>query len=84
MLWVEQPIGTGFSTGRSLERSEEDVAKTFIGWFKNFVDTFGLQGKKIYIAGESYAGLFVPYIADAMFNETNKVYFDVKGTMIYE
>jgi carboxypeptidase D len=84
MLWVEQPIGTGFSQGRGTEQSEEDVAATFLSWFRNFVDTFALQGKKIYIAGESYAGLYVPYIADAMFNATDKNYFDVRGTMIYE
>jgi carboxypeptidase D len=84
MLWVEQPVGTGFSTGRTLERNELDVSKTFIGWFKNFIDTFGLHGKKIYITGESYSGFFVPYIADAMFNATDKAYYDVRGTMIYE
>jgi carboxypeptidase D len=84
MLWVEQPVGTGFSRGTPTERSTEEVAKTFLSWFKNFIDTFGLQGKKIYIAGESYAGYYVPYIADAMFNAGDKNYFDVKGTMIYE
>jgi carboxypeptidase D len=84
MLWVEQPVGTGFSQGRGDERSEEAVAASFLSWFKNFIDTFGLQGKKIYIAGESYAGLYVPYIADAMFTAANKDYYNVKGTMIYK
>jgi carboxypeptidase D len=84
MLWVEQPVGTGFTQGRPTEQNEEQVAKTFISWFKNFIDTFGLQGKKIYIAGESYAGFFVPYIADAMFSADDQSYYDVRGTMIYE
>jgi carboxypeptidase D len=84
MLWVEQPVGTGYSRGIPTETSEEALAKTFISWFKNFIDTFGLQGKKIYIAGESYAGYFVPYIADAMFTAADKNYYDVRGTMIYE
>jgi len=35
--------------------SEEDVAAQFMGFWKNFVDTFGMQGYKVYIAGESYA-----------------------------
>jgi carboxypeptidase D len=84
MLWVEQPVGTGFSQGRSTETSEEAVAKSFLGFFKNFEDTFNFKNKKIYITGESYAGQYVPYIADAMFNAKDKTYFDVHGTMIYD
>lgn len=55
MLWVEQPIGTGFSTGKVTATSEEDVAKQFMGFFKNFVETFSMQGYSVYITGESYA-----------------------------
>lgn len=57
MVWVEQPVGTGFSQGISTETSEEAVAESFLGFFKNFVETFSMQGKKIYITGESYAGM---------------------------
>ena len=35
------------------------------------MDTFGLQNRKVFIAGESYAGYYVPYIADAMLNEND-------------
>lgn len=55
MLWVEQPIGTGFSTGNVTAKDEADVARQFMGFFKNFVDAFGLHGFKVYITGESYA-----------------------------
>jgi carboxypeptidase D len=54
MVWVEQPVGTGFSQGKSTETNEAQVAESFLGFFKNFIDTFGLKGKKIYITGESY------------------------------
>jgi carboxypeptidase D len=30
-----------------------------LGWWKNFVKAFGLQGRKVYITGESYAGMFL-------------------------
>lgn len=63
-VWVEQPVGTGFSQGTPTATNELEVAAQFLGWFKNFVDTFGLHGRKVYIAGESYAGYYVPYIAD--------------------
>jgi carboxypeptidase D len=84
MLWVEQPAGTGFSQGRSYETTEEEVAKNFLGFMRNFEDTFSFKNKKVYISGESYAGMYVPYIADAMFNAKDKAYFDVHGTMIYD
>ncbi len=55
VVWVEQPVGTGFSTGTPTATSEEDVAKQFMGFWKNFVTLFGMQGYKVYFAGESYA-----------------------------
>jgi len=84
MVWVEQPVGTGFTQGTPTATSEEMVAEQFLGFFRNFIDTFGLQGKKIYVTGESYAGLYVPYITDAMFNTNDTNYFDVQGSMIYD
>jgi len=36
------------------------------------------------LAGESYAGVYIPYIADAMFNAKDKKHFDLRGTLIYE
>lgn len=53
VVWVEQPIGTGFSTGTVTATNEDDVAQQFMGFWKNFVDAFGLQGYKIYVTGES-------------------------------
>lgn len=84
MIWVEQPVGTGFSQGIPTATSETDVAAQFLGFFKNFLDTFDLYNKRIYITGESYAGYYVPYIADAMFNANDAKYFDVQGTMVYD
>lgn len=82
---MEQPVGTGFTQGTKLSKSsEEQVAKGFLGFFKNFVDTFGLHNKKIYIAGESYAGFYVPYIADAMLNTNDTTYYNLQGTLIYD
>jgi len=61
MIWVEQPVGTGFTKGnRTVNTNEEMVAADFLGFFKNFIDTFGLHNKKIFISGESYAGYYVP------------------------
>ena len=58
VVWVEQPIGTGFSQINKSPKPENeiDVAAQFLGFWKNFVDTFGLQNRKVFISGESYAG----------------------------
>lgn len=33
---VEQPIGTGFSTGTPTAQSEEEIAQDFVKFFANF------------------------------------------------
>ncbi|KAK3679045.1 hypothetical protein LTR78_001498 [Recurvomyces mirabilis] len=86
VVWVEQPAGTGFSqqNGVPPATNEIEVAAQFLGFWKNFVDTFGLQNKKVYITGESYAGYYVPYIADAMHNASDTCYYDVRSILFYD
>ncbi len=84
MVWVEQPIGTGFSKGTVTATSEEDVAEQLLGFWKNFMETFSLQGYSVYIAGESYAGLYCPYIASAMLDQNDTTYYNLTGLMIYD
>ncbi|KAG4436872.1 hypothetical protein IFR05_007635 [Cadophora sp. M221] len=82
VIYVDQPVGTGFSQGNILVNNETDVANQFMGFWKNFVDTFSIQGHKIYFIGESYAGQFIPWIANAMLDNGNKTYFNVTGVQI--
>ena len=84
VVWVEQPVGTGFSQGKPDAKDEHDVAQQFMGFFKNFVDTFALQGRKVYITGESYAGYYVPYIAYNMLNANDTEYYNVESIMFYD
>ncbi|EST07834.1 Peptidase S10, serine carboxypeptidase [Kalmanozyma brasiliensis GHG001] len=84
MVWVEQPVGTGFSQGTPNITTEAELADQFKGFFRNFVDTFDLQNRSVYITGESYAGQYVPNIASSMLDEENKEYFNVTGIMIYD
>lgn len=41
-----------------------------------------MQGYTVYITGESYAGYYVPYIADAMLNKKDKVYYNLSSIQI--
>lgn len=60
------------------------MAAQFLAWYHNFADVFGTQGYTIYIAGESYAGMFVPYIASAMLDTNDTAYYDVGGILLYD
>ncbi|KAL2061428.1 hypothetical protein VTL71DRAFT_7701 [Oculimacula yallundae] len=82
VIYIDQPVGTGFSQGNIPVNNETDVAKHFMGFWKNFVDTFSIQGYKIYLTGESYAGAYIPYIASAMLDNGNKTYFNVTGVQL--
>ncbi|KAH7014144.1 carboxypeptidase D [Microdochium trichocladiopsis] len=94
MVYIDQPVGTGFSTGAPRVTSEEQIAAEFMGFWRNFIDTFSLHGKKVYLTGESWAGYYVPYIASAMLDSAAATaassnsskpdkYFNVKGSLIY-
>ncbi|KAK3389830.1 serine carboxypeptidase [Podospora didyma] len=84
MVWIDQPIGSGFSHGNVTARNQQDVAKQFMGFWKNFVDTFALQGYKVYVTGSSYSGMYTPYISSAMLDANNTQYFDLSGMMIFD
>ena len=58
VLWLEQPVGTGFSIGDVTATSEDDIAKDFTDFFLNFEKTFGIKNFKIYVTGESYGSYF--------------------------
>ena len=55
MVWVDQPIGTGFSPaakGAPAKINDEvDVGRDFAGFWKNFMTTFNLSGNNVFITG---------------------------------
>ncbi|KAL8680006.1 MAG: hypothetical protein Q9186_003772 [Xanthomendoza sp. 1 TL-2023] len=82
MVWVDQPAGTGYSPGPPSVNNEIDVANQFNDFWKNFVTTFNLQDYSVYITGESYAGQYIPYIAEDMLNRSDPTYYNLKGIQI--
>lgn len=84
MVYIDQPVGTGFSRGEPSATNEIEIARQLLAFWTNFVDLFDLHGREVYITGESYAGQYSPYIADAMLNRRDKEYFNLTGMMIYD
>ncbi|PYH79666.1 alpha/beta-hydrolase [Aspergillus uvarum CBS 121591] len=74
LLFVDNPVGTGFSyvNTDSYIHELDTMAAQFVvfleEWFKLFPE---YESDDIYLAGESYAGQHIPYIAKAM-QERNK------------
>lgn len=46
-----------------MNRTEDDIADAFYGFLQNILTTFNLANQKIYLTGESYAGMYIPSIA---------------------
>jgi pimeloyl-ACP methyl ester carboxylesterase len=64
VLYIEQPIGTGFSYGYPFPENEHDVSKDIYAFLQNFFKVFDhMKAYSFYVMGESYAGMFVPSIA---------------------
>jgi carboxypeptidase C (cathepsin A) len=64
VVYVDQPIGTGFSTGTSDNANMDRNNAAVVKWLDSFFNVFPeMRSKKIHLMGESYAGLFLPYIA---------------------
>jgi carboxypeptidase D len=77
-------VGLGFSQGSVTANSEEDVAKDFLKFFKNFQNIFGIKNFKIYVTGESYAGRYVPYVSAAMLDQNDTKHYDLSGALMYD
>ncbi|KAG8785239.1 hypothetical protein FRC15_001736 [Serendipita sp. 397] len=83
VLYVEQPVGTGYSLGTPTAKNETDVAAQLVGFFQQFLDIFAeLKGKNFYLSGESYAGMYIPYIADYIYSHPKALDLKLKGIWI--
>ncbi|CAJ2678472.1 unnamed protein product [Trifolium pratense] len=89
MLFLESPVGVGFSysnTTSDYEQLGDDLtandAYNFLhNWFLKFPS---YRTKTFYIAGESYAGKYVPELAE-LIHDSNKdpsLYIDLKGILL--
>ncbi|PFH50137.1 hypothetical protein AMATHDRAFT_41047 [Amanita thiersii Skay4041] len=69
MVFVDQPAGTGFSYTSSdrFVSTPQEAAEQFIVFLGNFYQVFPeYRHMDTYFAGESFAGQWIPYFADAV------------------
>lgn len=85
VLYVDQPVGTGFSTASTPYplKNNADVTTYFIQWLRSFLVLFPhLKSKKIHLMGESYAGIYVPYIASALLDGNNSLSLNLQSVSL--
>ncbi|KAJ3551296.1 hypothetical protein NM688_g4786 [Phlebia brevispora] len=83
ILFVEQPVGTGFSQGKPNITNEDELAAQFVGFMQQFLEVFSeLKGKNFYASGESYAGMYVPYIVNYIYEHPTALDLEMKGFWI--
>lgn len=63
MLYIEHPWGTGFSYGKPEPENEYEASGDLYAFVQNFYIVFPhLRERRLYVFGESYAGMFIPSI----------------------
>ncbi|KAI0080868.1 alpha/beta-hydrolase [Panus rudis PR-1116 ss-1] len=83
MVYVDQPPGTGFSYTSSDKFLHElpEASKHFVKFLENFYAVFPeYHSMDTYLGGESYAGQYIPYFADAILD--SKLDIPLKGAAI--
>ncbi|XP_047958435.1 serine carboxypeptidase-like 34 isoform X2 [Salvia hispanica] len=92
LIFLESPVGVGFSYTNTSSDLKEHIGDTItaldsynflLGWFRRFPQ---FKSHEFYIAGESYAGHYVPQLAELII-EKNKIaseddHINLKGIMI--
>ncbi|XP_058730873.1 serine carboxypeptidase-like 31 [Vicia villosa] len=89
MLFLESPVGVGFSYSNTTTDYQQlgddftanDAYNFLHNWFLKFPS---YRTKTFYIAGESYAGKYVPELAELIHdrNKDPSLYIDLKGILL--
>lgn len=85
VLFLESPAGVGFSTGDDLTSNDEISAQDNLSALVAFLSSFGeYKTRDLYIAGESYAGVYIPQLATKIlnYNLTTPTPINLKGLLI--
>ncbi|KAK3829125.1 MAG: pheromone-processing carboxypeptidase kex1 [Benniella sp.] len=89
VVFLDQPVGTGLSyTSEQLLRSLPEIKDHLLAFLKAFFAIFPERAKDdLYIAGESYAGTYIPYFAKGILDHNanvpaGEIVYNLKGLAI--
>jgi carboxypeptidase C (cathepsin A) len=79
VIFVEQPIRTGYSQaaeGARSIRNEKQMASDFYGFLRSVIKVFPeYTTAPIFVSGESYAGAYIPWIADYIVHANEELHY---------
>lgn len=86
-LYIDQPFGTGFSYTKDNKYAQSipELSDSFLKFMLSFYEIFPQYKKaELYLSGESYAGIYIPYIAKAIvdYNAKGGYQMKLKGMLI--
>jgi carboxypeptidase C (cathepsin A) len=58
------------------------MAENLLAGIKDFLKAFKLEKREFYVSGESYAGVYIPYLATHMINDDSDDKVNLKGVLI--
>ncbi|MCJ1390106.1 hypothetical protein MMC18_002964 [Xylographa bjoerkii] len=80
VLYIDQPVGTGFSTGSTQATNNAQVIEEFYAWLTAFYAQFPLlAAMDTYLMGESYAGIYIPYFAQAIMENSRNLPINLRA-----
>ena len=86
MVYLESPAGVGYNAfSGSFSYDDENVSHENLKALQLFFEAFPeLKTRDLYLAGESYAGIYIPYLALRIdeFNQKSSEKINLKGFMI--
>jgi vitellogenic carboxypeptidase-like protein len=81
MLFFDQPVGTGFSFTESKEGYATNVTQSSAQLYTGLVQFFKmfpwLHNNEFYVAGESYAGKYIPCLGNEITERNKKESFKI-------
>ena len=85
IVFIEQPAGVGFSKSSDPDFvwTDDITAENLLYGIKQFLDLFpDLKGRSFYISGESYAGVYIPFLAKHILEDTSYDKVNLQGVLI--
>eukprot|EP01100_Stratorugosa_tubuloviscum_P010959 TRINITY_DN47_c1_g1_i1.p1 TRINITY_DN47_c1_g1~~TRINITY_DN47_c1_g1_i1.p1 ORF type:complete len:451 (+),score=180.14 TRINITY_DN47_c1_g1_i1:106-1458(+) len=89
MVFLESPVGVGFSYSTNRKdytiNDQQTAADNYQFLLKFFSKYTQFQSNEFYISGESYAGIYIPTLAQALVNGNkagNKPFINFKGFLV--
>ncbi|KAI9761163.1 MAG: hypothetical protein M4579_001210 [Chaenotheca gracillima] len=83
VLYIDQPVGAGYSFGSDAADNNNEVTDDFFYWLQAFYKIFpDLKAKRTFLAGESYAGTYIPYFTDRLLKSQGELAINLQGISI--